>query len=476
MTANSLKLGMTIMPEFLQSEGIDRVLDNAVDVAGATSITTMPSVMEPADARTGAREPPADGGAGHKRLLDRPIWGERARFVRTAPSFVPDPKFYAQSPYSPPQTTALTRREGPVVSRFLKACKARGIETRLQIMAAIPPGVRVQFGGPVEQDRPLTADGTPVTGRVDANGSLASPGIRAYLRALIADLAQAYPETDGFVFDWPEYPPYHFDSLFFDYNPAVAPAAQRLGFDLDEIRSGLLALRDRLPEALTAAGMAAATQQIGTHGIEAFVNGFPALRRHFELRAALVADFIDFIAGAVADAGGKSLLIQGFPPPWNFLSGFDLARLDGKVPDIAVKLYTMHWPMIEANYGARLIAHGATGPAEARRLVRAALRTQSQPALEDEIIRYPDPHENHPADDAVITEKLLAARAKVRKSNFWAIAHGYGPLEDVERRFRCALAASSGRVQINRYGYLSDEKLAMLGRVMREGRPSSATT
>lgn len=464
----NVRLGMIVMPEYLQSEGVEAVLDNIVRVAGATAVTIVPSVMEPADAATGAREPPVDGGAGTVRLLDRPLWGKRAQFVRTAPSFVPDPSLYTDSPYAPPPVSELTRREGPVVARFLAACKARGIQTRLQMMAAIPPGVRVQFGGPDAQDIPLTVGGQAVPGRVDANGSLASPAIRAYIRALIADLSRAYPDADGFTFDWPEYPPYHFDSLLFDYNPSVAPVARRLGFDLDAVREGMLALRRHLPEGLSHAGLTAATATIAEVGLDGFIDAYPALRRHFELRAALVADFAAFLAQAVADAGDKSLFLQSFPPPWNRLSGFDLARIDGRAPDIGVKLYTMHWPMIEANYIDRLVAHGARDRSAVMRLVRAALGATSTPVPTEDSIRYPEPDENHPADDAAIARKLAVARAGVKTSTFWAIAHGYGPIADVERRFRCALAASSGHVFINRYGYLSDAKLAMLGRVMGE--------
>lgn len=53
-----------------------------------------------------------------------------------------------------------------------------------------------------------------------------------------------------------------------------------------------------------------------------------------------------------------------------------------------------------------------------------------------------------------------------------AYAHSYGPLADVQARFALAVQASqqpgaSARVWINRYGYLSDAKLAALGAVVR---------
>src|SRR6476469_1283500 len=87
-------VGITVLPEFLQVEGIDAVLDNLVMKAGANAVTTSPYVMEPADQATGVREPPDDAGAGAVRVLDRPLWGKEELFVRTAPSFVPDKTFY----------------------------------------------------------------------------------------------------------------------------------------------------------------------------------------------------------------------------------------------------------------------------------------------------------------------------------------------------------------------------------------------
>src|SRR5512139_3648513 len=86
--APARSLGVTVMPEYIQSEGIGGVLKK-LEVAGATAVCTSPYVMEPADEKTGSREPPDDAGAGGVRLLDRPLWGRRELFVRTAPSFAP---------------------------------------------------------------------------------------------------------------------------------------------------------------------------------------------------------------------------------------------------------------------------------------------------------------------------------------------------------------------------------------------------
>ncbi|MEO1106049.1 MAG: hypothetical protein AAFW98_20340, partial [Pseudomonadota bacterium] len=202
-----MTFGVTVLPEWAQAEGIEAVLDR-LEAAGVDEIATSPYVMAPDP--DGTREPPADGGQGFVRLLDRPLWGERALTVRTAPSYAPDRTLYEGCAYQPPAPDALTAREGDTVARFIEAAKARGIKVWLQVQAAIPPGYRVQFSGVRDEDAPLGPDGAPVAGRVDANASLAAPEIMAYGSALLRDLAAAYPDVHGLRVDWPEYPPYAF--------------------------------------------------------------------------------------------------------------------------------------------------------------------------------------------------------------------------------------------------------------------------
>ncbi len=83
-------LGVAVLPEHIQSEGIDGLLDNLRRV-GANAVATSPHLMEEADRETGQREPPADANTGNVRLLDRPLFGRREVWGRTGPSFAPDP-------------------------------------------------------------------------------------------------------------------------------------------------------------------------------------------------------------------------------------------------------------------------------------------------------------------------------------------------------------------------------------------------
>src|SRR5262245_55915624 len=133
------------MPEFIQTESVNGLLDNIQRRTQATAVATSPYVMEPASEATGGREPPIDAGAGSVRLLDRPLWGKRELFVRTAPSFAPDLQRYKGLRYQPSAPNALTSAQGPLVAQFVEEAKRRGLQVYFQVQSAIPPGYRVQF-------------------------------------------------------------------------------------------------------------------------------------------------------------------------------------------------------------------------------------------------------------------------------------------------------------------------------------------
>ena len=61
---NERTVGVTVMPEYLQCEGIEAVLDNLTRRARVNAVATSPYVMVEADESTGNREPPIDAGAG----------------------------------------------------------------------------------------------------------------------------------------------------------------------------------------------------------------------------------------------------------------------------------------------------------------------------------------------------------------------------------------------------------------------------
>jgi len=79
---------------------------------------------------------------------------------------------------------------------------------------------------------------------------------------------------------------------------------------------------------------------------------------------------------------------------------------------------------------------------------------------------YPAPEEPHPVGPEPQRRKVaqvvaaVAGRAKVH-----TIVHSYGPPANFQERFELAFSSTADGVWINRYGYLSDEKLAIMARL-----------
>lgn len=384
--------------------------------------------------------------------------------MTTAPSFVPDLSLYEGLSYRPPEPDKVTEEDGPVVGAFLDAAGARGLETWIQVQAAIPPCHRVQFGGPREKDHPLLPDGSRLSGRVDNNASLASPELRRYLTALIRDLCARYPQAHGLKFDWPEYAAYHFESLFFDFNPAAQPFAARLGLEFEALRRGASELLSDLGHP------SVRLDRIAVDGFDSFrdslISAYPVVAELLALRTEIVTDYARFLRAAVAEAsdGRCKVFLQGFPPPLNVATGFDLGSMARHADLIGVKFYTMHWPMIEANYMRSLSSRSDFAPADIARALSAILGFSERTPRAASEIRYPEPDEAHPCASADLTSKMTMAMNSVPAgTRMCGITHGYGPTDDVIRRLNAVLAAQPQELHVNRFGYLSDEKLAAIG-------------
>lgn len=461
-------LNVTVLPEFAQSEGPTAVLDNLCHRAGITAITTSPYVMEPSDGPDAGREPPADAKAGIVRQLDRDLFGMRALRVRTSPSFEPDRHLYEGLRYQPPEPDALTHREGACVGDFIAQARNRGIKTYLQVQTAIPPGYRVQFGGPQPDDRCLMPDGTQHEGRVDKNASLASPHIKAYGCAMLRDLVRAYPDIDGIRIDWSEYPPYSFDSLFFDFSAHARSAAERMGYNFDLMRKDAERLHDLICGGITDDDLLSLAGNTGAN-IWALLENYPGVLALRQFKGDLVTEIIGAYRAALDDASDHrmELIVQGFPPPWSQASGFDVEKIAPFCSGIGVKLYTMHWPMMVRAYAERL--YGANPKLTPRLLLAAIFQildiTDDNPPTKFQEVAYPGPDTPHLAGTDAQISKIRQVAALAGDTPVFAFAHGYGPIDDYRRRMAAAWQASGGRMVLNRYGYLSDQKLDILGHV-----------
>ena len=461
-------LGVTVMPEYLQSESVPAVLDR-LQAIGVNCVTTSPYVMELADEQTGGREPPIDAGAGKVRLLDRPLWGHRELFVRTSPSFEPNQQLYEGLTYQPSQPDQLTQREGTVIDRLIEAAHGRGMKVYFQVMSAIPPGYRVQFGGPADADKPRMPDGTIPQKRVANNASLASPDVIAYKHAMIRDLCQRYPDLDGIRFDWPEYPPYSLDDMFLDFSDHAQEAASRHNIDFDLCRRDTQRLYETLHGGLTDQGLSAIAHGDAEKFMAEELAKYEGVMETIVLKALLSGELLAGFRNVMNECGAQRMEMQpnAFPPPWSRISGFDFGIASQCSQGISVKLYGMHWAMMLRSYGEQLRAANAN--VSELLLVRALVTLlgtedgEGAERLED--YRYPGPDEPHPGGDSAQASKIVQAQAAAGDCPVFTLAHGYGPESDFRRRFQVAHNASTHGVWLNRYGYLSDAKLKIIDEV-----------
>ena len=127
----------------------------------------------------------------------------------------------------------------------------------------------------------------------------------------------------------------------------------------------------------------------------------------------------------------------------------------------------MHWGMMVRFYADQL---GAANPElDPDRLLAAIIRmldvTDPSEPLDPALWHYPEPDQPHPGSHRAQLRKIETAQAAAGAVPVYTLAHGYGPLEDFRKRLPVARDASSHGVWFNRYGYLSDEKLAAMAGV-----------
>jgi hypothetical protein len=468
IVADKRFLGITTMTPYVQNEGVEAVLENLIERAGATAVATNTSVTAPAPDGEGTFAPPDDAGAS-VRLFDRPLWGKQALWMHSAPGHRARIEFFADTPYKPRPPQPLTEQEGPVIGRFITEAKRTGLKVYIQTNATAPPGLRAE-------DTPRLPDGSIPQGRMAATGSLASEAIRAYNRAWVRDIFTQYPEIDGIRPDWPEYPCYKLDEAFQDFSPHVMAWAKNHGFDFDAIRTDVLAFYRYLHGSLRNSDLEDfASPDRGKLAILTLFRRYPGVAEWFRLKAALSNDLLRDWSEAIAEYGGpdKELSANAFMPPFSYITGLDFAGAASHCASIAPKLYTMHWSLIIKFWGDVLLA--ANDGLDETLLVRALVNlldlADSGGGTKIADYGYPEPDEPHPIPDAPQIRKIRQAMAEANgRAKIYPLVHGYGPLDDYKRRFKLVADSPADGAWINRYGYLSDDKLSATGALWRAAR------
>ena len=457
-------LGITVLGDFILSEGVDAVVANLRRV-GATAAACNPTVTAAAPECEGSFQPPIDAGAS-PRVFDRSLFGKKSLWVKGGVSYSPNKDFYADSPYTPRQPNELTAEHGAVIGQFIDAAVDAGVKVYFQVGSAQPSGLR-------DEDKPRLPNGELATNRLANTGSLASNAVRSYNRAYIRDLLAAYPKISGFRPDWPEYPCYTLGEVFADFSPHAIKWAEQHGFDIEGIRRDVGALWDHLHGGLSNEELAGfADPDRGMYSIISWLGRYPGVAQWLRLKAELSADMLREWRDAITEYGGAKceLSANAFMPPYTLLTGLDFARAAVHCDAVSPKLYTMHWSLMVKFWGDEILA--ANPDLDETLLARAlvALMDISDnpgPCQLDDY-GYPAPDEPHPIPNEPQIRKIAkVCRATAGQAIVTPLVHGYGPPDDFRRRLQLVADSKADGVWINRYGYLGEEKLDAIADVWK---------
>ncbi|MGH2562109.1 MAG: hypothetical protein ACRDJH_23870 [Thermomicrobiales bacterium] len=475
--ATARPLGVVLTSAEVQYEGLDPVLDN-IQRAGATAISPTLGVMARAQPGEGTREPPGDVD-GHARLLDRPLWGERELWIRYYSPHEADPAIWADVPFpSPPVAPPDVREDIP--RRIIDGARRRGLKVEVQISPYILPGapggqsVGSARGTGNAADRPRRVDGSVGERVVAGHGCLNNPGVRVLGRARMREAIKHYGDVDGVFVDWVEYTTYFLEDCFVCFCDHCRAAAEAAGYDWAAMERDTLAVWDRLHR-LTPADLRRASDAadwpfvVGDGAVRA--SGFGELLRFKAATArAAVAELRQVMDAA--GATGVGLGVNGFAPPWSRITGMDYREVSRVCQETRCKLFTFHWPMMTRWWGETLLAwNPGLDEIEVLRAVTAALDLLA-PAQEHRrtLTAYgmPRPDEPHPITPEALTRKVNQAVALAGDgAPCLAYAHSYRPVDEFERHLEAVLASNAPGCWVQRYGYLSDEKLEVMRRVWR---------
>ena len=421
-----------------------------------------PSLLGEVGLVDNAGEEAPTGTRGKALAFDRTLWGRQGLWLRSGPSYHPNPTLYSDCPYAPREPNDLTDAYGGVIRDFVDSAVAAGTKVYFQIDGVRPTGMR-------QEDVPRLPNGMVPSKRMADTGSLASAAIRTYNGAYVKDLIEAYPNITGIKPDWPEYPCYKLDEAFQDFSPHVGTWANDRGIPFADLRNEVGRFYDFLHGGLT------------NRTLEDFARGdrlsllrkHPAVMEWLRLKAALSVDLLRDWRARLDEAGGmdKELVPNAFMPPYNLLTGFDFAAAAPFCTAISPKLFTMHWTVI-VEFWSRTLMQNNPGLDEAL-LVRALAHffefdaETRGTAIAD--FHYPEPDEPHPVSDALQARRIEQALSQAGGAcAITPIVHGYGPPADFNRRFRVAVESPTDGVWINRYGYLSDQKLEAVSEIWAE--------
>lgn len=460
--------GVVFTPAELQYEGLDQVLES-VAAKGVNAVALTPGVFLPSDAERGVREPPLDVD-GHARVLDRPLWGARVAHVDRYAPYEPDPSIWAGVPY-PPSRVAPAEHRTDVARQMIDRSRELGIDPYIILSPTIVPGLpggHSMSGGTAEVDaseRPMPVAGSRSERIIAGQGCPNHPHVQALVEARVKETVQHYPDAAGFFFDWVEYTCYFPVDAFTCFCTHCESAALAAGFDWGAMRHGVRRLWDRL-HAITPADLHAVSESGGGLLSLLSADDRAAVELHQRFKAQSVARTYELIREVLRTAGSDiSLGASGFPDPWGRITGAALGAAGEYADVVRPKFFTFHWAMMVRWYSEALLSWNTDLPEDL--VVRAVLTdfgiSGGDRALTPSAFGMPGPEESHPLSARDVVAKIENVTKSLDASTRCeAYLHSYQPAADFDQLLGAVNQLDIAGIWVQRYGYLSDEKLDIL--------------
>ena len=461
-----------LTPAEIASEGLDAVLEN-VARAGATAISTSLGVLAQGREGDGVREPPLDI-AGQARLLDRPLWGQRELFLKAHEPHEPDPAIWEGVGYAPPKVAPPEHRQD-VVREIIDAARSRGLSAHIQISPYTLPGApggqstSSGHGQGNRADRPVRIDGSVAERAVAGHGCLNNPRVRALGRARLREAIRHYADVASIFLDWAEYTCYLLEDCFTCFCPHCRDAALAAGYDWPGIERDTRALWDRLHRLSPGDLHRASDPADWPFALGGGLLAYPGVGELLRFKAATVRAAAAELRGVLdaAGCGGVALEANGFAPPWCLITGMDYGQVGRAANATRCKLFTFHWPLITRWWSETLLAwNPALDEGAVLGAVTAALDLPAPAGvgpLRLDDFHMPGPDEAHPIMPEALTRKLNQAVALAGDGVVCqAYVHSYRPAREFAATLAAASASAAQGCWVQRYGYLSDEKLGVL--------------
>ena len=435
-----------------QYNDIDSVLDAMKGIGIHRIAVSSQAFMEtgnPADNRL----PPLDLD-GEKRVLERPFPdGSHVKYGRRYLPFEPDLSLFKNTTYKP-SSSMIPSGKIPcdVLENVFRKAKDKGISVTISI-----PSEKVS--GHID-DYPIDPFGKEHIPQISGKGCINSGNVLNYYIAMSSEIVKRY-HPDRIMLDWVEYTNYFFSDNLICFCPDCEKKAIGHGFDFEKMRNSAskvfssIASMDNVPDA------------DGKGWMEIWESLSPGISELFRFKTQSCMDFVSAIRASLDAIGAydTGIQISCFAPPMNIGTGLDYAKLASISPTIEIqpKIYRFHWALMTKWYAEELAGiNGKISPDRWLPFVKSMLGVTDS---SDSISHYnmPGPDEIGAIDYQSELEKISEIERLGQTGVTYRI-HGYGPEELFSRRISRANAGSISMCSVQRYGYLSDNKLAMLHR------------